>query len=149
VVHGVHLGDDELARIAACGATVVTCPRSNGWVGAGEPPVARFFASGVAMAVGTDSLASAPDLNLFSELAALHRMAPGVAPRRLIDAATRGGAVALQLEDRLGTIAPGKDARLLSVSLPDGAGDPEAALVEGVSPERVRWVGGPHAGSVH
>ena len=149
VVHGVQLGDDELSRIAASGATLVTCPRSNAWVGAGEPPIERFFASGVAMAVGTDSLASVPDLNLFSELAELRRLAPGVPPRRLIEAATRGGAAALQLEDRLGTIAPGKDARLISVSVPDGA-DPEVALVEGVQPDRVRWVAGPlHADRVH
>ena len=141
VVHGVQLRDDELARVAACGATLVTCPRSNMWVGAGAPPLDRFFASGVAMAVGTDSLASAPDLNMFSELAELHRLAPGVAPRRLIEAATLGGAAALQLGHRLGTIAPGKDARLIAVSLPDGTADPEYALVSGVSADRIRWVG--------
>ena len=141
VVHGVHLRRDELARLAACGATLVTCPRSNAWVGAGAPAVAQFFASGVAMAVGTDSLASAPDLNVFCELAELHRLAPGVSPRRLIEAATRGGAAALQLEHRLGTIAPGKDARLIAVTLPDGTADPERALVSGVTADRIRWVG--------
>ncbi len=141
VVHGVQLRDDELARIASRGATLVTCPRSNTWVGAGAPPVARFFASGVAIAIGTDSLASAPDLNLFSELDELHRLAPDVAPRRLIDAATRGGAAALHLEDRLGTIAPGKDACLVAVSLPAGVADPEHALVSGVTVDRIRRVG--------
>ncbi len=141
VVHGVQLTDAELARVAACDATLVTCPRSNTWVGVGAPPVARFFASGARVAVGTDSLASAPDLNLFGELAELHRLAPEVAPARLVAAATRGGAEALQLQDRLGTIAPGLDARLLAVAVPGGTQDPEATLVRGVTPDRIQWVG--------
>lgn len=141
VVHGVQLTDAELARVADCGATLVTCPRSNTWVGVGAPPVARFFASGGRIAVGTDSLASAPDLNLFSELAELHRLAPEVAPSRLIAAATRGGAAALHLDDHLGVIAPGFDAHLIAVAAPDGIADPEAVLVQGVTPDRVQWVG--------
>ena len=141
VVHGVQLTDRELARLAGLGATLVTCPRSNVWVGAGAPPVARFFASGVAMAVGTDSLASAPDLNLFSELAELHRLAPEVPAGRLLEAATRGGAAALQLDAQLGSIAPGKSARLLAVRVPPGTEDPELALMADVSVDRIRWVG--------
>jgi len=148
VVHGLQLSDRELARIAGCGATLVTCPRSNTWVGVGAPPVERFFASGVAMAIGTDSLASAPDLNVFSELAELHRLAPGVPARRLIETATRGGAAALQLDERLGSIAPGKAARLLAVRVPEGAIDPELALVSGVAADRIQWVGAA-AASVH
>src|SRR5439155_889560 len=61
-VHGVHMGSADLQRLVARGATVVTCPRSNGHTGAGAPPLAEFYASGVRIAVGTDSLASAPDL---------------------------------------------------------------------------------------
>jgi cytosine/adenosine deaminase-related metal-dependent hydrolase len=62
--------------VAEIGATLVTCPRSNQWVGVGYPPVERFYKSGVSVAVGTDSLASVGDLNLFSELAAMHWLAP-------------------------------------------------------------------------
>lgn len=149
VVHGVHLSDRELARIAGLGATLVTCPRSNLWVGVGAPPIERFFASGVALAIGTDSLASVPDLNLFGELAELHRLAPGIRAGRLIDAATRGGAAALQLDDRFGSIAPGKAARLLAVRVPEGTTDPELALVSGVSSDRIQWVGAGSAARVH
>ena len=46
-VHGVQLTDRELARMAGAGATLVTCPRSNRWVGVGPPPIGRFFTSGV------------------------------------------------------------------------------------------------------
>ena len=78
VVHGVQLQAAALERLAAIGCTLVTCPRSNQWVGAGAPPIERFFGSGVRVAVGTDSLASVADLNLFSELKAMRWLAPGV-----------------------------------------------------------------------
>ena len=70
---------------------VVTCPRSNRWTGAGEPPVDRFYASGVRVAVGTDSLASVDDLNLFAELAEVRRLAPGVPAARILESATLAG----------------------------------------------------------
>src|SRR5262249_1275488 len=72
-VHGVQMTDAGAATLAARGATLVPCPRSNESPGAGTPPVAAFYASGVRIAVGTDSLASTPDLNLFAELAAMRR----------------------------------------------------------------------------
>ena len=43
VVHGVQLSDESLARIRERGATIVTCPRSNQWVGVGVPPIERFY----------------------------------------------------------------------------------------------------------
>ena len=75
-VHGVQATPADLARLAARGTTLVTCPRSNAHTGAGTPPIEAFYASGVRVAVGTDSLASTPDLNLFAELATLRRLAP-------------------------------------------------------------------------
>jgi aminodeoxyfutalosine deaminase len=137
-VHCVQCTDPELARIAEAGATIVTCPRSNVWVGVGSPPAARFYASGARVAIGTDSLASASDLNLFSELAALHALAPGVAPARLLESATRSGAEAIGRPD-LGVIAPGARARLITVDLPSGVTDIERYLVEGVHPSQVAW----------
>jgi cytosine/adenosine deaminase-related metal-dependent hydrolase len=54
-VHGVQMTRGDLARLAERGVTLVTCPRSNAYTGAGPPPVADFYASGVRVAVGTDS----------------------------------------------------------------------------------------------
>ena len=139
-VHGVQLDDAALARLGARGATLVTCPRSNRWVGAGEPPVARFYASGVRVAVGTDSLASVDDLNLFAELAELRRLAPAVPARALLESATRSGAEALGFGGELGTLAPGARAALLAVDVPRGEADVEEYLVNGIPPSAVRWV---------
>lgn len=139
-VHAVQCDEGELARLAARGTTVVTCPRSNAHVGAGDPPVARFYRAGVAVAVGTDSLASNDDLNLFAELARLRDLAPDVPAADLLASATMVGARALGFEDASGTIEPGRRAALLAVALPPDIVDVEEYLVSGITPASVRWV---------
>jgi cytosine/adenosine deaminase-related metal-dependent hydrolase len=118
----------------------VTCPRSNQWVGVGVPPVERFYASGVSVAVGTDSLASVADLNLFSELKTIRWLAPHVPARRILESATRSGAAALGLDADLGTIEVGKRGDLITVDLPPQVDDVEEYLVAGIAPSAIRWV---------
>jgi cytosine/adenosine deaminase-related metal-dependent hydrolase len=140
VVHGVHLKAGALQRLVRHAATLVTCPRGNRLTAAGIPPVAAFYASGLRVAIGTDSLASVPDLNLFSELAELRRLVPDVPASALLDSATRAGAAALGFETELGTIEPGRRGALIAVSLATGDGDVEEALVSGIGPDRIRWL---------
>ena len=140
VVHAVQLGANELRRVADADATIVTCPRSNIWIGVGEPPVQRFYASGARVAIGTDSLASVGDLNLFSELAALRSIAPHVPAAQLLDSATRAGAEALGFGGDLGVLAPAARAEAIAVDVPDGVTDVEEYLVHGVQPSQIRWL---------
>jgi cytosine/adenosine deaminase-related metal-dependent hydrolase len=140
VVHGVQFGDAALGRLAAIGATLVTCPRSNLWVGAGYPPIGRFYQSGVKVAVGTDSLASVDDLNLFSELRAMRRLAPTVPAARILESATLTGARALGLGDDLGSLAPGKRAEMIAVDVPAHVEDVEEFLLSGIVPSQIAWV---------
>lgn len=138
IVHGVHLNVASLERLRDAEAVIVTCPRSNEWVGAGVPPVAHFYSSGVRVAIGTDSLASVSTLNLFDELAALRRIAPEVSAASLLDSATRAGAVALGRGADFGTLAPRKRAALVAVTVPAGTTDVEEYLVSGIPPEAIR-----------
>jgi cytosine/adenosine deaminase-related metal-dependent hydrolase len=138
-VHAVQLDDADLTRLAQIGCTVVTCPRSNQWVGVGVPPIARFYASGVKVALGTDSLASVDDVNLFSELKVMRWLAPSVPASTLLESATRIGAEALGLGDELGTIEVGKRAELIAVKAPTGL-DIEEYLLSGIDPRQVQWV---------
>ena len=138
VVHGVQFDDAALARLVALGVTLVTCPRSNQWVGVGVPPLERFYRSGVAVAVGTDSLASVEDLNLFSELKAMRRIAPGVPAAKLLESATLIGARALGLDSELGSLTPGKRAEILAIELPRPVDDIEEYLVSGIDPAQIR-----------
>jgi cytosine/adenosine deaminase-related metal-dependent hydrolase len=133
VVHGVQLDERALGRLADASATLVTCPRGNRLTGAGQPPVASFYESGVPVAIGTDSLASVPDLNLFSELAELRRLAPDVPPARLLESATLAGARALGFEFDYGSIEAGKSASLIAVKVPANTSNVAEYLVNGIS----------------
>ena len=140
VVHGVHLTDDGLDHLRRTNAVLVTCPRSNLWVGAGAPRLAHFYAARLNVAVGTDSLASVSSLNLFDEIAEMRRLAPEITAATLLDSATRAGAVALGFARDFGTIAPGKRPGLIAVDVPAGERDVEEYLVGGIRPDAIRRV---------
>jgi cytosine/adenosine deaminase-related metal-dependent hydrolase len=139
-VHCVQLSDAELSRLAEAGATVVTCPRSNRWTGAGTPPVERFYASGARVAIGTDSLASVEDLSLFAELAVVRSLAPAVPAARILRSATLDGAEALGFAGELGSIQPGKRAALIAVRIPPDVEDVEEYLLSNVAAKDIRWL---------
>ena len=139
-VHGVQTSAADLARLASRGTTLVTCPRSNGHTGAGVPPIEEFYRSGAHVAVGTDSLASTPDLSVFAEVATLHALAPSVPASALLDSATRQGARALGFDAEFGSIDPGKRARLLAIALPSRTDVVAVYPVSGIEQEQIRWL---------
>ena len=140
VVHGVQFTSEDLARVKAAGSPVVSCPRSNVHVGVGAPPLASFYAAGVPVAFGTDSLASVADLNLFAELAEARRIAPAVSARDLLRSATLTGAQALRHDEEYGSIEAGKRASLIAVRVPPDVDDVEEYLVRGVQPHAISWL---------
>lgn len=140
VIHGVQLEDGALRRLAEIGATLVTCPRSNQWVGVGAPPIERFYQSGVAVAIGTDSLASVADLNLFSEMKEMRWLAPRVPAAAILESATLVGARALGLDHELGSLTPGKRAEIIAIALPNGVADVEEYLLSGIEPSQISWI---------
>jgi cytosine/adenosine deaminase-related metal-dependent hydrolase len=140
VVHGVQFDGDDLRQLRTLGVTIVSCPRSNVYVGAGSPPLEAFYAMDVEVAFGTDSLASADDLNVFAELREARRIAPRVSARRLLESATLTGARALGFDGRFGSIERGKSSAVIAVSLPDDLSDVEEYLVGGIEPGQLRWL---------
>jgi len=127
-VHCVHLTQADHSRLQMRGTTMVTCPRSNRTLGVGTAPVPQLMAQGIPVALGTDSLASAPDLDLLAEMALLIEEHPALTPRAVLRMATLNGAEALGLADRLGSIEPGKSDRLVVVPLPADENHPVTAV---------------------
>lgn len=133
VAHGVHVTPTDRTLLRERGTAVALCVRSNAVLGAGDAPVAAYLDEGNAIAVGTDSRASSPSLDLVDELVALRELAAaqgfpadGLA-RRLVDAATVGGARALGRTD-VGRLAVGARADLAAFDVPV-TGDPYEALL--------------------
>ncbi len=113
--HNVHPSDAELALLAEHGATVSHCPTSNCALGSGLFPLRRHVEHGVRVALGSDVGAGA---GLFLPKEALQAYfiqqllgAGGLplTPVHLLYLATRAGARALGLDDRVGDFAVGKD----------------------------------------
>jgi cytosine/adenosine deaminase-related metal-dependent hydrolase len=127
-VHCVHLDAQDHSLLQAGRVTVVTCPRSNRWLGVGIAPIPRLLKAGVPVALGTDSLASNDNLDLFAEMAALREAHPELAPAAILRMATLNGARALGIEARLGSIDAGKLALLNVVPLADPEQKPFEAV---------------------
>jgi aminodeoxyfutalosine deaminase len=140
VVHGVHLSPRALERLRDRNAVVVTCPRSNQWVAAGIPPISHFYASGVRVAIGTDSRASVDSLNMFDEMAAVRRVAPEITAPSILESATRTGAEALGFGADYGTLSVGKRAALVTVRVPRHVRDVEEYLVSGIDRDAIHAV---------
>ncbi len=121
--HCTHLTKLEIVELAASGAGIAHCPRSNALLLGGVAPLQQFVKEGAAVGIGTDGAASSLTLNMLEET----RFALGIVRARTgrkaltavqaLTMATLGGAQALGLEDEIGSIAPGKRADLIVVDL--------------------------------
>jgi len=150
-VHAVHLNAEEIALLAEHGCHVAHCPTSNMKLASGIPPLAAMLAAGLSVGLGTDGAASNNRLDLFHEIrhAALLAKAESGDPT-VVDAhaalrmATLDGAVALGLDERIGSLKPGKQADICAVSLDDLAlqpcFDPASHLVYVTGREHVTHV---------
>ncbi len=119
LVHAVHLIEEDWELVQERGCRVCFCPRSNLNLKVGRPDIAKSLRCRLVTALGTDSLASNLDLNLFAEGAHVLENYPEVPPEAIFVMMTSGGARALGQEDQFGTVRPGRQAPLLVVSLPD------------------------------
>ncbi len=101
IIHGNYLRSD--APVPA-NAGVVYCPRTHAAFGHPPHPWRDFLARGVPVALGTDSLASNPDLDLLAEARFLYQQHPDVSAASLLRLATLAGAKALGLADDTGSL---------------------------------------------
>ncbi len=109
IVHGNYLSDEDIGFLAEHPhLSVVYCPRTHAYFGHRNHPWPKLIEAGVRVALGTDSRASNPDLNLWEEVKFLRRQHPQTPPAQWLTWATRNGAVALfGAETKLGTLQPG------------------------------------------
>jgi 5-methylthioadenosine/S-adenosylhomocysteine deaminase len=121
--HGVWLTESDRAILKAAEVGICHCPQSNMKLSSGAAPVAAMLKEGIRLGLGTDGAASNNDLDMFEEMDSAALLAkhatgdPTAAPApAVLEMATLGGARALGMEDRLGSLEPGKRADLVVVS---------------------------------
>jgi 5-methylthioadenosine/S-adenosylhomocysteine deaminase len=134
---------------------VAHCPTSNLKLASGIPPMSEIQARGLNFGLGTDGAASNNRLDLFHEMRHAALLAKGrsenaeaLDAHSTLAAATIGGARALGLDARIGSLLPGKSADLCAVRLDDWlmqpCFDPASHLVYAAGREQVShtWVAG-------
>jgi cytosine/adenosine deaminase-related metal-dependent hydrolase len=116
---------------------VAHCPRSHGYFRHAAFQFERLRDAGANVCLGTDSLASAPDLNLFAEMREFRRLHPHVAAQSTLEMATLNAAGALGRTQELGRVAPGAFADMIALPFTGAAADSYEAILAHEGP--VAW----------
>ena len=166
LAHAIHLSDREVRRVADSGAAIAHCPASNLFLASGAMPLGRYREAGITIGLGSD-VAAGPEVSLFGVMRAgaytqsvLHSMQlaphPAMPPLEWLRMASLGGAAALGMQDRIGSVEVGKEADLIAVdpaatlpldgiaTNPDGPDEILSRLIYRPQPAMVRgaWVRG-------
>ncbi|MDP2827592.1 MAG: TRZ/ATZ family hydrolase [Sulfuricellaceae bacterium] len=123
-VHAVHLQEDEMGLLARQGCHIAHCPVSNLKLASGIAPIQKLREHGINIGLGSDSAASNNRLDLFQEMrfaALLAKGSSGMAEALpafdTLRMATLDGARALGLDERIGSLTPGKAADIVAIDL--------------------------------
>ena len=130
-VHCVQVTAEDVGRLARTGTHVVHCPVSNMKLAEGVAPILPMLEAGVRLSLGADSSASAGHLDMFEQMRvfilaqrARYRTIGPLTAETALSMATVGGADALGLLDRIGTLEVGKCADMVLVDLDGVRSDP-------------------------
>ena len=133
LAHGIHIDDDEMARLGSAGTGVAHCPSSNARLAAGMCRVTDLSAAGCPVGLGVDGVASNEVGGLFAEMrqalytARLRELRPdALMPADVVEMGTLGGARCLGMDD-VGSMEVGMRADL-AVWPGDDLGDMVDAL---------------------
>ena len=154
-VHLTSINDSDIELLARSGTHAIHCPASNLKLASGFCPVASLQEKGVNVALGTDGAASNNSLDLLSDsrLAALLAKAvsgdaTALSAHQALATITSNGAVALGLQDRIGTLSIGKEADMVAFKFDylraEPIYDPASQLIYSAGAGQVSdsWIGG-------
>jgi 5-methylthioadenosine/S-adenosylhomocysteine deaminase len=150
VAHGIWINSAEINALARRKTGVAHCPESNMMLASGVAPIRQMLAAGIDVGIGTDGPAgSNNNLDMIEEMASAARLQKvstrdpkALSARAVLEMATLGGARALGLADRIGTLEPGKAGDLIVIDLSRAKSQPvysvESAIVYAASGDAVR-----------
>lgn len=118
--HCLHLDDEDRARMGQTRSAMAFCPTSNLFLGSGLFDLDAAHRHGVRVGIGTD-VGGGTSFNMLRTLSEAYKVVAltgqRLAPMRAFYLATLGGAVALDLDDRIGNFLPGKEADFIALDL--------------------------------
>ncbi|MEO6846796.1 MAG: amidohydrolase family protein, partial [Chthoniobacterales bacterium] len=140
-VHMNILDDGDFDRIRENNLgeklTMVHCPNCHAYFGRSPFPLKRFLDAGMSVSIGTDSLASNSELNLFSEMRTMKGNFPFLSYEEIIRMVTTEPARAIGHGERLGKLKPDAHADLIAIPVKCSASEAAEAIVFNQSP--ITW----------
>jgi cytosine/adenosine deaminase-related metal-dependent hydrolase len=151
LIHAVRLDSEDIETIARHNCTVAHCPASNAKFGHGIAPVAQYLEAGIKVGLGSDSVASNNRMDILEEARlavlfqrAVHRNETTIPAHTALELATIGGARALRIDDKVGSLEVGKDADLsvfsLSAAHVTPVGNVDAAIIFALAGAKAQFV---------
>ena len=138
-VHAVHVDDDDIAQLRKHDVSIAHCPRCNAQLGMGFAPIDQYLKLGMRVGLGTDSPAATDASDMLMEMRTSLYLQRATSKERFIPAytmlevATMGGARALHMDDRIGSLDIGKQADIIAIDLSSShqtpTNNPMAAVV--------------------
>ena len=148
VVHGNYLERKELAFLARHrdSMSLVYCPRTHNYFQHAPYPLEVALHLGVRVALGTDSLASNPDLSILNEMRIAAARHPRVPAESILEMGTLAAAHAMGLGHLVGALSAGRYADMTAVPIPDGVPDAHQDILHAVlgdtTPPCQTWLAG-------
>jgi 5-methylthioadenosine/S-adenosylhomocysteine deaminase len=147
-VHCIQMSDYDIDVLKKYDVSIAHCPRTSAKLGMGVAPLSKFFKRGMIVGLGTDSPASNYTMDFFDEMRVGILLQRGVSKdvnslsaRKFVQMATLEGAKALRMEDKIGSLKPGKEADIIVVDLSEAhqffGEDPYTLLVYRASQENI------------
>lgn len=137
-IHCVNIDDDDLKKLKEYDVAVGVCPRCNAQLGMGVAPVNEFLRMGLRLGLGTDSPAATDSTDMLEEMRLGMLIQRAVNVNEFLDSstmlemATMGGARALRLDDKIGSLDVGKCADIIAVDLSSSHQSPTTDPVSAV-----------------
>jgi 5-methylthioadenosine/S-adenosylhomocysteine deaminase len=123
LVHAVWASSDEIKMIKDAGSTISIATSSDLRIGFGLPPVSEFLSAGIPCGVSVDTSALVGGSYLFRVLKDVRDAENArtlsefkLPARRVLELGTIEGAKSLGIDDKVGSLKPGKRADLIMVN---------------------------------
>ncbi len=151
LIHAIWITPEEIHAIAAAGSCVSVSPYTELRIGFGFPQTGELLAAGVTLGLSVDTTVLSGNADMFAIMKAIQNVENSrtenefkLPARRVLELATIEGARSMGVDDRVGSLKPGKRADLIMVSTRDvNIGvftDPAHMLVEAAQPSNVDTV---------
>lgn len=123
LVHAVYVNEDDIRKLRERDVAICVCPRTNAQLGMGVARLNDFLQAGLRVGLGTGSQLAAESTDMLAEMRAGLLVYRATNTRRflssstILEMATIGGARALRMEDKIGSLEVGKRADIIALDL--------------------------------